>query len=378
MSAPSRLWSYVPNPDAKQPWFEHDCELYEVAFEGAERTSRHHFDETLVEAYRVLEGLPDGLHNSRALGKLGGTLMHAIDADVKRYRSRSAFRVHSQHVCLARRENEAIDATLTSQPYRDLGLSLSTVTNGWWVSKQAEHRFLFFGPSGIPGAGLGLFVRPGRLLRAGTVVCEYAGVPELRQRRGHETYTVKLKSGRLISGLTDDGSIAHLAALANDNGKHANCALQEFAELPDRAFFVALRDLEPEEEVFVQYGASYWGSETYRDLENAADSTAPAEPSKKKGHRREVAPVDVLEEMSQKSYCRCCKAFVDRRVFGLHRVACADQQAALPLPFTELNCLPLNPFTCCAETASDEEQRRAVYFVTSIRATQVFTHEVLE
>jgi hypothetical protein len=373
----SFLWKYVPNDECSKPWFEQDVTLFEA-------TRHAHPDEPpLHAAFRELEKASDGLYSSNelarqwkrtkkaaAVSELAALLTTALTAEITAFGERSAFRLHADHWCLARRESEALEATLISAAYRRLGLRLLEPIGRWWVPADAEHRFLEAKPSTIPGAGLGVFLRQGRLLRSGTVIAEYRGSTHSRPRRGHEAYTVKLKDGRYISGINDDGSVNHLAALVNDHGRDANCQLHEFEELPGRVFMVAVQDIEPGDEVYVKYGAAYWGAKSYKVLEGGPEDRSTATVT-----IRASADEDHL---STKAYCRTCRNLVERHIFQLHKKTCDDALSSSVLPFEELNCLPLNPFTQCGDPRSRTDCRRAVYFVSSDRFTHLFSHETID
>jgi hypothetical protein len=381
-------WHYVWDDISDRPWYEEN-ERFEVVVDPQPL-------ETVVlplhRAYRALAAVDAGFYCVAGLGKavkalfpcrdrmevVGEAPFAAVLDNIASLGVKSCFREHAGHVCLARREHEAMVATLVTQEYRTLGLTVHPTVGRYYVPHETEHRFFEPGTSTIPGAGLGLFLRQGRLLRGGTIVAEYAGSPVNKPQKGQEHYAVRLSSGKFVCGLNAEHELAHLAALANDNGKDANCQLHEFEELPERVFLVATRDLLPGEEVFIRYGAQYWGAQSYKVLDRKAKGTT----SKAANGTRNVA-VDPDTTLLLKVFCRQCRNLVDRRIAALHKRECGDADAQVPLPFEDLNCLPFNQFTFVerktrgARESLSESRHRAVYFVSNARFTQCFSHEAI-
>ena len=253
---------------------------------------------------------------------------------------------------------------LVSPEYQRLGLEAWTVAGSSFhiVPPTAEHRFLCFRNSSIPGANLGLFLRPYRMLRAGTIVCEYKG--RAMKRIVHQSsHAVRLQSGLILDGLDGEGNLISFAPLMNDNGPAAyNVKLTEFDEFPERVFVAATRDLFGGEELFVEYGANYWGKKSYADVPVAikhVESDAPATGKRRVERADVLSPVSLLHPFREERNCtRCreCSSFVPKRVMALHTLGCQDPLTMF-VP-REIDPLPFNFFTTAAHSHSSQQLRR--------------------
>lgn len=123
-------------------------------------------------------------------------------------------------------------------------------------------------PSGIQGAGKGLFFRPtssasstspSLSIRKDEIICYYCGhLHDFHSRKVlRDISYLMLVSGDLF---VDPGPLAQIMArYINDplNERYVNC---QFVAQPDkrRCAVVATRDIEEGEELFVSYGEAYW------------------------------------------------------------------------------------------------------------------------
>jgi SET domain-containing protein len=112
--------------------------------------------------------------------------------------------------------------------------------------------------SNIPGAGLGLFAT--REHRQGDTVCEYTGVVlpnEEAWRRRDKAYLMKLGDGKYVDALHCPEV---LARYINDCRGHRGGFNVCFEKRPQdgKADVVAMRDIQPGEELYVNYGRLYW------------------------------------------------------------------------------------------------------------------------
>ncbi|CAB1105190.1 unnamed protein product [Ectocarpus sp. CCAP 1310/34] len=132
--------------------------------------------------------------------------------------------------------------------------------------------------SSIPGAGQGLFAR--EHFTAGAVVCEYTG-RQLRTvealRAPDKSYLMRLGPQVYVDAL-DHPEV--MARYINDcrNSSLYNVA---FRKLPQecKALVVALKDIQPGQEIFVDYGRWYWLSLKPTELGDDGNATATLEPS---------------------------------------------------------------------------------------------------
>ncbi|GMF29300.1 unnamed protein product [Phytophthora lilii] len=112
--------------------------------------------------------------------------------------------------------------------------------------------------SGIPGAGKGLFAT--RKLLEGSTICEYTGVVLPNQaawKLQDKSYLMKLGDGKYVDALNCPEVKARYI---NDCRGHRGGFNVRFEKRPqeDKADVVAMRDIEPGEELFVDYGRLYW------------------------------------------------------------------------------------------------------------------------
>jgi hypothetical protein len=237
---------------------------------------------------------------------------------------------------LSVRTDEMRRNALITEDYQRLGLTLLhayTKQSVVAVPPEAEHRFLEARESIIPGAGYGLFLRSSRMLRQGTVLCEYNGRRVMAPPRDVALcpYMVELTvpdaaGSRYIDGMDDMGNILCLAALINDRGTDgANAEFVEYDELPGRVFVTSMRDIHPGEEIYVSYGQSYWD-------EQAREGNKRLKGSKR---RRFEGP--------QLQRCRRCRSMVPNRLLQLHIHTCCDPLMSCKV--TDLDPLPRNEFT---------------------------------
>lgn len=262
---------------------------------------------------------------------------------------------------------------LVSAEYQRLGMTLLAVDHGDWarcIPPAAEHRFLETKPSTIgPAAGLGLFVRGNRRIPLGCILCEYRGreLTHLPSFVVQGIYVVRVRNtGLYIDGVTEDGDHLSLATFINDNGPHsANAGMMEYAKHPGRVFVVANRDIQPGEEVFVLYGATYWGFDSYGELalegRNKLRPVEGAKPEQRRSNhrkrprsigfhsRQDDDNISAFDEGAPMLYedtarvCRRCGEFCPRRAGKLHSQGCADPLTARTL--RSLDCMPFNEFT---------------------------------
>lgn len=120
--------------------------------------------------------------------------------------------------------------------------------------------------SNIENAGQGLYFRSSsrRLIRKGEVICYYCG----HLHDFHSSKRLQDKSYLMMvanDALVDPGPLPHIKArYINDplNEDVVNC---KFVPEPasERCAVVAIRDIEPHEEIFVSYGEAYWANQDY-------------------------------------------------------------------------------------------------------------------
>lgn len=242
---------------------------------------------------------------------------------------------------------------LISEEYQRLGLGLlagavaSTVVA---VLPSAEHRFFEPRDSSIHNAGQGLFLRPSRMLRQGTVMCEYRGRHIAAPPRNValcpymvEITTPDAAGNRYIDGVDEHGNVLCLAALINDRGTDgANAEFVEYEGLPGRVFVTSMRDIAPGEEIFVSYGQSYWDEEKSRE---------------KLGRQHAKR---TRQEGPQWQRCRKCRVTVPNRLHQLHLQTCSDLLAVEKV--SDLDPLPRNEFT-----SFDDQMPLSLRFRTDIK-----------
>lgn len=113
--------------------------------------------------------------------------------------------------------------------------------------------------SNIPGAGKGLFAT--RHHTQGSTICEYTGVvlpnQESAWKLKDKSYLMKLGDGKYVDALHCPNV---LARYINDCRGHRGGFNVHFQKRPedDKADVVAMRDIEPGDELYVNYGRLYW------------------------------------------------------------------------------------------------------------------------
>jgi hypothetical protein len=278
------------------------------------------------------------------------------------------------HLYAANRDRQSVVASLlVTKEYRQLGMTVLPIGEkgedwesccNWlpYVPFSCEHRFLEFLPSRF--GGLGLFLRQGRQLRPGTVAAEYHGVIHRHRKREDPSYRLKQRpedhptlhaysvslsgpcAGFEICGIDSAGELQSLAPLANDNGPAAaNVKLIEFPEYPRRVFFVTTRPICAGDELLTEYGAKFWGYDSYEEIATAMRRNGGVLPSRV----REVhatgggySEVDALQQ-DVVVHCRSCGKSFPRRVKKLHKAECGDALAHVSV--CRLDSLPRNEFT---------------------------------
>jgi len=161
-------------------------------------------------------------------------------------------------------------------------------------------------------------------------------------------------SDTYIDGITKDGEHLSLATFINDNGpSHVNAGMMEYERHPGRVFLVAARELDPGEEIFVLYGAKYWGFASYYELQVAMKAAAPLsaakETSKVRDRKRirESSEERTINDMRNWIHpCGVCNENTLRRIFSLHSLHCGDPEVSREL--RHLECMPYSSFTAVA------------------------------
>nr|CCC93924.1 conserved hypothetical protein [Trypanosoma congolense IL3000] len=231
---------------------------------------------------------------------------------------------------------------LITSEYQTLGMTMLPIGEGKflkYIPRDSEHRFFEVRQSVLgTGAGLGLFMRPTRALRQGTVMCEYVGRILRRLPRSRElgTYVVRLRTASFfVDGVNERGEHLSLATFINDSGPNAaNAVMREYDTLPGRVFVVATRDIRPGEEIFCTYGSTYWGYSTYDELQHSIRT-------EQRKRQRDEARDDFCCDLFFR--CRRCGEEVTKRLLSLHNITCGDELVKKKM--THLNCLPFNEFT---------------------------------
>ncbi|ETI55966.1 hypothetical protein F441_01407 [Phytophthora nicotianae CJ01A1] len=112
--------------------------------------------------------------------------------------------------------------------------------------------------SNIPGAGKGLFAT--KFHAQGSTICEYSGVVvpnEVAWKQKDKSYLMKLGGGVYVDALNCPDV---LARYINDCRGHRGGFNVHFVKRPEdtKADVVAMRDIHPGEELYVNYGRLYW------------------------------------------------------------------------------------------------------------------------
>ena len=281
--------------------------------------------ETIVEASR-----------KKGILQTAGLTPHAsvcaqLNVGIKEKEEAFAFTKLGCRFYLRRRQAEMYANCLITPEYQQLGMCL-LADRYKYIPSPCEHRFLRWGESSLgPQSGLGLFVLPGRALPRGTIFCEYKGHTSSAADDDDDTlepYSVTAGDTK-INGMSEEGDITCLAAVANDAGparKNAECI--EFDIFLGRIFLVATKNIGPGEEVFVEYGTRYWGIEKY-PAEGTALTTAAA------GTEPDTTMV----------LCPHCLRWMPRRLSRLHQDFAMCRDPLTERPTKCLDSLPKNEFT---------------------------------
>jgi hypothetical protein len=282
-----------------------------------------------------------------------------------------------------RRESEMICNILVTKEYQTIGMTL--FANRYkCIPHEREHRFLTWGCSTIGASvGLGLFVRQGRSIPGGCILCEYVGIVEKPNDDDDDDDNIlrpyAVTAGRntkhpvVINGISPTGEILSLGALANDAGPHfRNAVYTEFWDTyPGRVFLVSTKTLGPGEEIFVEYGCHYWGIASYPD-----DDVDDIESWARLTHK-DAAAMPAYPTNRRMVQCTQCNDYVPERVLQLHlKTDCGDPLATVALE--NLNSLPENEFTTSirATCRGAGTQERALCMVDSEdELTANFTHD---
>ncbi|KAL7697218.1 hypothetical protein N2W54_001519 [Lotmaria passim] len=278
---------------------------------------------------------------------------------------------------------------LVSREYQQLGMTLIRTEKGSvvrYIPANAEHRFFEVRPSTIgPQAGLGLFLRATRRVPQGCVLCEYRGRSLQTASKGaiRGIYVVRVRSSSsYIDGVTETGEHLSLATFINDDGpQRANAQLMEYDTHPGRVFIVAVRDIAPSEEIFVLYGATYWGFSTYDELrQHLLESASKAAGAKATSRARALQNEKIAQLLTQLFDCRRCGEKVPWRAMRLHTAVCGDPLTSTRL--LHLNCMPRSEYTAMSTAARviSSERVRAWHRATSLvdlsdPQTLAHTHE---
>lgn len=271
---------------------------------------------------------------------------------------------------------------LISAEYQQLGMTLLQTESTAlvrYIPSSAEHRFFELKPSSIgPQAGLGLFVRPTRRIPQGCIMCEYRGRSLRSPPRGKAggVYVVRVRSSHsFIDGVTANGDHLSLATFINDCGPlAANAELMEYSTSAGRVFIVANRDVEPGEEVFVTYGATYWGFSSYSEIPKSPALKKDAAPPPRRRRRTELLDAVDINGLFK---CLKCGELTTQRAAQLHGVGCGDPLTTQLL--FHLCCLPRSEFTamCSASRLLPTGRLRSFRKATSLVSLsdpQTFSH----
>lgn len=138
---------------------------------------------------------------------------------------------------------------------------------------------LIIGDSNIPKAGRGLFTT--RFLPARTTVCAYKGnrLSVEQYKKSNSGYGILREDGMVIDATSTQSSLGRwLNDCDGDNKAKGRCRDNncEFLEKTDSlgrltVEVVTLRDIEPGEELFVDYGDAYWNDEEDENKHDEAD-----------------------------------------------------------------------------------------------------------
>lgn len=138
--------------------------------------------------------------------------------------------------------------------------------------------------SGLPGAGKGLFTKV--FIPKGTKIVEYKGTittwKEVDHKQGENGYIYYVKRNYVIDARPHPTALARYAndakGLFRVKGMTNNA---EYTEENNQVFITATKDIDPGQEIFVDYGKEYW--EVIRYNLKLEQKRAKKELSKKRG-----------------------------------------------------------------------------------------------
>ncbi|EPY34490.1 hypothetical protein AGDE_07888 [Angomonas deanei] len=208
-----------------------------------------------------------------------------------------------------------------------------------FIPFEAEHRFFETKQSTIGlEAGMGLFLRETRSIPQGCIICEYRG-RSLPSPPVNTSYVVRVRAtNSYIDGISLTSEHLSLASFINDNGpRAANTGMMEFDRYPGRVFMVAFRDIEPGEELFCLYGATYWGLNSYAEVKVVENSD------------KRDARLRYLNSLRAHQTCPRCKKEHLQRATMLHQMGCGDPLVEKRLQ--RIECVPYSEFTAVPTSA---------------------------
>jgi hypothetical protein len=124
-----------------------------------------------------------------------------------------------------------------------------------------QSRHLKTKTSTLPGAGKGLFTKI--LIPKGTLIAEHTGKTTTWEEADHDdgnnAYIYYVSRNHVIDAKDHPGSYAHFVndarGLKKIPGIRNNA---RYIEKGKRVFIEAVKDIQPDEEIFVGYGKEYW------------------------------------------------------------------------------------------------------------------------
>lgn len=162
---------------------------------------------------------------------------------------------------------------------------------------------LYLKKSLIPGAGKGLFVK--EKFTRGDIVCEYLGeiLPwsecEKRAEQGYEGYVFFISKKKCVDAYFTPEAMGRYANDAKGIGRVEGLKNNAQYEIKTRngekrAFIVATRTINPNDEVLVDYGSDYW-----KNLEKTKHLYKKQQEEKKK--LKELAKTETNNKTVKKS-----------------------------------------------------------------------------
>lgn len=141
-----------------------------------------------------------------------------------------------------------------------------------------EDSDLFLAESKIPGAGRGLFTRFG--IKKNQIITWYTGKIQTREEKitSHDkSHTITLVPGELaISGLKEpqigNGAGSFVNHSDRPNAVAIRSSISEWGSTPI-VLLKALSDIEPGEEIFINYGRGYWKRGNWKNLGSSSSSS---------------------------------------------------------------------------------------------------------